>query len=145
MTKLRSLLPRLRWSSPQCAVPRCSGAYSSRSRFPAVSIPGVYFTLRRMSLGRRIELACAVRDLLARLEFHEAGKSLDDQVNAALLSAEVDVVYLRWGLVSLEGLTIDAQPASCEELIAAAPENLAREIVTRIKNECGLSEQETKN
>jgi hypothetical protein len=108
-------------------------------------MPGVHFTLRRMSLGRRIELACGVRDLLARLEFHEAGKSLDDQVSAAILSAEVDAVYLRWGIVSLEGLTIDAQPASCEDLIAAAPENLTREIVTRIKNECGLSEPEIKN
>ena len=57
----------------------------------------------------------------------------------------MDEVYLRWGLLRLEGLAIDGQAASIDELLERGPEELCREIVDRIKLECGLTDDEAKN
>jgi len=98
-----------------------------------------------MSLGRRIELARAVRDLAGRLEFLQAGATVSDRIESAQISAEIDAVYLRWGLARIEGLVLDGREPTCEEVIARAAEEFVRDIITRIKHECGLSELERKN
>lgn len=121
------------------------GRYSSVERFASTAIPGVQVTIRRMSLGRRIDLARAVRDRAGRLEFLQAATTLGDRIEASQLGAEIDAVYLRWGLVRVEGLTLDDSEPFCEEVIARAPEPFVREIVDRIKRQCGLSEPERKN
>jgi hypothetical protein len=54
-------------------------------------------------------------------------------------------LYLRWGLVALEGLEVDGLEASTDALIEAGPELLCREIVAAIKRESSLSEEERKN
>jgi len=54
-------------------------------------------------------------------------------------------VYLEWGLEEIEGLTIDGEQATPQALIEKGPMDLAREILGRIKRECGLSEGERKN
>ena len=127
---LRSLKPRRYRSDTRCA-----------SRV----IPGVSYRIHRMSLGRRMELAEAIRDLALEREFHQAGESPKEQVEAAALSAKIDRVYLNWGLVEVEGLVIDGQPPSAEALYSRGPEDLLREIVDRIKLECGLTDEERKN
>jgi hypothetical protein len=108
-------------------------------------MPGVRFTVRRMSFGRRIELMKTIRDTARQLEFHHAGEKLDDKVAAAVTTAEVDRLYLGWGLVSIEGLRIDGVNANPDLLIERGPESLCREIVGEIRRECGLSEEERKN
>lgn len=119
--------------------------YHSTARFPSGVIPGVGYSIQRMSLGRRIELAESIRDLATALDFHKAGESPRDQVEAASLSAQIDRVYLNWGLAGISGLLIDGELPTVEALYSRGPEDLLREIVDRIKLECGLSDDERKN
>ena len=132
MTKLLSLSPK-------------ATAYSSFVRFESESIEGVLVTIRRMSLGRRMELARELRPLGGRLEYEDAGRGVSDKIEAALTAAEIDAIYLRWGLVSVDGLTLDGEYPSQDEVIAKAPDDFVREVLDRIKAECGLSEEERKN
>ncbi|MGI8990141.1 MAG: hypothetical protein ACR2I2_11235 [Bryobacteraceae bacterium] len=106
---------------------------------------GVSFTISRMSFGRRVELMGRVRDLASRLEFFEAGSGNKDRIEANILSAEIDGLYLRWGLREVSGLTIDGQPATPELLASSGPEDLFVEALNAVKSECGLSEAERKN
>lgn len=119
--------------------------YQSSIRCASSAVPGVSFVIRRISLGRRIELAQALRDLAQELEFQQAGESAREQVEAAVLSARIDRVYLRWALGGVSGLLIDGEPATADALFQSGPEGLLREIVDRIKRECGLTDDERKN
>ena len=119
--------------------------YRSTVKCSSQAMPGVRFRIRRISLGRRIALAEAIRELAAELDFQRAGSSAEDQVKAASLAARIDRVYLEWGVAAISGLRIDGQPATPERLFADGPEELTREIVDRIKSECGLNEEERKN
>jgi hypothetical protein len=98
-----------------------------------------------MSLARRIELAQSIRELAQRREFHQAGESVNEQVEAAAISAGIDRVYLEWGLLRVDGIRIDGERATAGSLFGAGPEDLTREIVNCIKNECGLTDDERKN
>jgi|SRR5579872_4951083 len=107
--------------------------------------PGVEFVVAKMSFGRRLELIRRIREMSAKLEFLHAGASTGDQLEAALVSAEIDRLYVIWGLREVAGLDIDGVAATPELLVSAGPEDLFREAVTAVKNECGLSETERKN
>ncbi len=119
--------------------------YQSEVTLEASSVPGVRYTIARMSFGRRLELTRRIFELAKRVEFLEAGTDPRERLEAALLGGQIDRAYLEWGLVGVEGLEIDGQAATAETLIARGPEALAREIVTAIRRECGLSEEERKN
>lgn len=119
--------------------------YESLARYEATSLPGVHYTVRRMSLGRRIELAEQVRELAGRLEFHQAGTSTQDRIAAGAAAAEIDAAYIRWGLVGVENLSIDGRPANASAVIDGAPESFVREIVECIQRECGITDDERKN
>ena len=146
--------------------------YESALRLVSASTPGVHFTIRKISFGRRTELLRRVRELTRKIEFLEAGQrlasggggpqpmdsrpegratqvvfgeALGERAEAALLGREADRVYLEWGLVSVEGLEIDGEAATLEGLIASGPEPLCDEILRAIQAECGLSAEERKN
>jgi hypothetical protein len=106
---------------------------------------GVRFTIARMTFGRRIDLMRRVRQLSAQLEFEKAGPDVRDRLQASLLGAEIDELYLRWGLKTIEGLELDGCEPSIDSLIALGPEALCREIIAAIKRECSLTEEERKN
>jgi hypothetical protein len=106
---------------------------------------GVRFTVARMSFGRRLELTRRVGELAARTEYNNAGQNGAERLEAALLEGEIDRIYLEWGLVKVEGLAIDGEPATAERIVSRGPEKLCREIVAAIKAECGLNEEERKN
>jgi hypothetical protein len=107
--------------------------------------PGVRFVVNRMSFGRRIELMRLVRDLAPRWECLQAGTTKPDSMEAGLLSAEIDRLYLQWGLKEVEGLEIDGHPATTETLLRLGPEELLREAIDYVKDACRLSRQATKN
>lgn len=119
--------------------------YESALRLASASAPEVHFTICRMSFGRRTELLRRVRELTKKIEFLEAGPGLGERVEAALLGREADRVYLEWGLLTVEGLEIDGEPATPESLIASGPEPICSEILRAIQAECGLSADERKN
>jgi len=50
--------------------------YESALRLVSASTPGVHFTIRKISFGRRTELLRRVRELTRKVEFLEAGQRL---------------------------------------------------------------------
>lgn len=119
--------------------------YESSITINSTALPGVRFTIARMTFGRRIDLMRRVRQLSAQIEFEKAGSQVADQIQASLLGAEIDELYLRWGFLGIDGLELDGASATLESLIENAPEALCREIIAAIKRECSLTEEERKN
>ncbi len=120
-------------------------AYESTITRSSETIAGASFTIRRMSYGRRMALLRRLRETGRNLEYLDAGEALTEKVEANLAGAEIDAEYLRWGLESISGLTIDGEQATAEILLDRGPETLAREIIGAIRAECGLSKDERKN
>lgn len=119
--------------------------YESWREVRSQEFPEVTFRVHRMSFGRRAELAGRVRELTSRLEFHEAGRTPDDTLSAAILNTEVDRLYIEFGLAAVDGIEIDGGPATADSLFNRGPERLCREIVEAVKAECGLNAEERKN
>lgn len=117
----------------------CSRIWHRSKRFPYVR-----FAVRRASLGQRIELTTRVRELTLQHEFLKAG-DITEQLAASLSELLVRKLYLEWGLAAIEGLKIDDEPASAANLTARGPEALVEEIISAIKEESGLNENERKN
>jgi hypothetical protein len=106
---------------------------------------GVRYQIARMSFGRRVELMRRVRELSKRVEFLEAGDSVGERMDAGLLRAEIDRVYLLWGLMGVSGLVVDGVEASADVLVERGPEELVREALAAVRREAGLLEDERKN
>ena len=119
--------------------------YESSAVVPSERHEGVCFTVAKMSFVRRLELMRRVRELASRMEFFAAGKGEKNELEAAILSSEIDQLYLVWGLREVTGLVIDGEPATPESLAGSGPEDLMREALSAVKSECGLSEAERKN
>jgi hypothetical protein len=113
--------------------------------FEAETQQGVRFRIRKVSLGRRIELARRLREIGRKIEFLQASGTPGEQIEATVLKGEIDRTYLEWGLDQLEGLEIDGEAATPELLIERGPLGLAEEVLGRIKAECGLNQTERKN
>ena len=118
--------------------------YQSVAWFDAESTPGVRFGIARISFGRRIELARAIREIGKKSEFLEAGDDVREKLDAAVMAAEIDRMYLEWGLAGVEGLLLDGEKATPETLIEKGPIALASEILQKIRAECGMTEDEEK-
>jgi hypothetical protein len=119
--------------------------WQSNKTVASETIPGVEFIIARMTFGRRLELMKSVRDLAARLEYFDAGREEKNRIEASLLGAQLDRLYIHWGLEEIRGLELDGEAATPQLLIDKGPEDLLHEILTAIKSECGLNEQERKN
>lgn len=120
-------------------------AYESAVKIESKVMPGVAFVINRVSFSRRMELSRRVREITQKAEFLEAGSELRDKIEAGILSQELDAMYLRWALAGVNGLIIDGEPATVENMLDRGPEELAREMVIAIKDQCGLNEAERKN
>jgi hypothetical protein len=119
--------------------------YESCVRIDSKVIPGVAFVVAKMSLQRRMDLIRRIRELSLKCEFLTAGEQAEEKLQGALFSAEIDRLYVTWGLQELTGLEVDGVPATPELLVTTGPEDLFREIAAAVKAECGLSEPERKN
>lgn len=122
-----------------------ASAWESRKIVASEARPGVEFVIARMTFGRRIELMRQVRELAAKIEYFEAGRDAGNDMEASLLGAEIDRLYLGWGLEEIRGLEIDGVVATPQLLIERGPEALFVEALNAIKSECGLTENERKN
>jgi hypothetical protein len=118
--------------------------YESFVEMESTIVPGVRLRVVRMSFGRRVELMRRVRDLARRVECFEAG-DLGQRMDAGLLRAEVERLYVAWGLVAVSGLTVDGAESTAESLIERGPEELFREALAAVRREAGLTEGERKN
>ena len=120
--------------------------YESTVTVESAKYPGVRFTVRRMSFGRRLELTRKIKKRLGRLEFLSAGEQgPTDEAEAAMLTGEIDREYGTWGLAAVDGLEIDGEPATPQDVIEKGPEPLVAEVLEAVYREAGLSEDELKN
>jgi len=119
--------------------------YESVTLVESQVAPGVTFAVARMSFGRRVELMRRVRELARRMEFLEAGKEPGDRMDRAMLQAEIDRLFLAWGLRAVSGLELDGSEASPESLAETGPEDLFREALSAVRAETGLTEAQRKN
>jgi hypothetical protein len=120
-------------------------SWPSSETVPSAICPGVEFVIARMTFGRRIELMRRVRDLATRLEYFEAGQNAKNGMEASLLGAEIDRLYVLWGVEEVRGLELDHAPATVESLIERGPEDLFLEALLAVRAACGLNETERKN
>ena len=131
---------KLRWHSRR---------YELRQRYTVVpsqvAFEGVSYTVVKLSFARRMELMRRVRDLARRLEFLQAVEEPASTMESGLLRAEVDRIFLTWGLRAVSGLAIDGAAATPELLAEAGPENLLREALAAVRAETGLNAAERKN
>ena len=121
------------------------GSYASESVVESRAVAGVRFTIAKMSFGRRVELMRRIRDLARRMEFLSASGDQGDKMDGALLHAEIERLYVEWGVKAISGLMVDAREAGPELLAEAGPEELFREALAAVRRETGLSEEERKN
>jgi hypothetical protein len=121
------------------------GSYASEAVVESRVVPGVTFTIGKMSFGRRVELMRRVRELARRTEFLTASEDSGDKMDAALLHAEIERLYVTWGVKAVSGLAVDGIAAGAELLAESGPEELFREAVAAVRRETGLSEEERKN
>lgn len=119
--------------------------WQSRTAIVSQTWPGVEFVIARITFGRRLELMKRVRDLAMRLEYFEAGREEKNRIEASLLGAQLDRMYMEWGLEEIGGLEIDGEPATPASLVESGPEELFQEVLAAVKAECGLTEPERKN
>ncbi len=106
---------------------------------------GVTYTIAKVSFERRLELMRRIRELAKRIEFLEASPDPPDNMDAAVVRAELDRTWLLWGLRGVTGLEVDGKPATPEMLVNAGPEDLFREALTAVQGQTGLTAAERKN
>jgi hypothetical protein len=119
--------------------------YESSHTIQSNAVPGVSFTVARMSFARRVDLMRRIRELARRMEFLEASREPGEKMDAGLLRAEIDRLYVEWGLRSVTGLHVDGEEATPSLLAEAGPEELFREALAAVRAETGLTESERKN
>jgi hypothetical protein len=119
--------------------------YESTVTVASAVMPAVTYTVAKMSFARRTDLMRRIRELARQAEFLHAGQDAGGQMDAALLEAEIDRIYLLWGLREVAGLQIDGLPATPESLAAAGPEDLCREAAEAVRSATGLTQAERKN
>jgi hypothetical protein len=66
-------------------------------------------------------------------------------MEGALIRAEIDRLYVKWGLRAVSGLVVDGETAGPDLLADSGPEELFREAVAAVRHQMGLSEEERKN
>jgi hypothetical protein len=123
---------------------RKKSSYASLLWYESKTVQGVRYAIRRVSLSQRIELTKRARELSMRNEFLKAGDA-PEQLEASLADLLVRRLYIEWGLAELTGLSVDEEPATVEVLIDKGPEALADEIISAIREQLSLSEEERKN
>jgi hypothetical protein len=101
--------------------------------------------VRRISIARRLELLRKVRELTGRLEFYRAGADIADKLDASIASAEIERLYVVWGISRIDGIRIDGDDPTPESLVECGPEELTREAAMLVRSQLGLTEDERKN
>jgi hypothetical protein len=121
------------------------GDYTSDTVVQSQTVRGVTFTIAKISFGRRTELMRRVRELARKAEFLMAGADAGQKMDAAILHAEIERLYVIWGVTKVTGLTVDGSAAGPELLIESGPEGLFQEALAAVRKETGLTEDERKN
>jgi len=79
------------------------------------------------------------------MEFLAGAGGGGEKMDAGLAQAEIERLYVTWGLKAVSGLVVDGEPATPEVLAETGPEDLFREALALVRAETGLNEEERKN
>lgn len=125
------------------------------------SLPGVRFTVRRLNQiqrarrdGKIIDARVRISELTDQLnslpkEDSEPGLKLQRARLDAQIGIEIVTIikpaYIRAGLLSVEGLTIDGQPVKPEDLIESGQDDFLDEVYEACVTASGLSAEQEKN
>ena len=120
-------------------------SHESHETVESAIAPGVSYEVVKMSFARRLDLMRKVRDLARRAEFAGAGGGAEDRMESAVLRAEIDGLWVKWGLRGVTGLVLDGADATPATLAEAGPEDLFREALRAVRKAAGLEEAERKN
>jgi len=131
------------WRSDKAAA--AGRGYESECLVESRAMPGVKYRIRKISFERRMELMRRIRDLARRAEFLAASLDTSDKMDAALALAEIDRVYVLWGVESIQGLMVNGRDADAHLLAAEGPEELFRELLGAVRRATGLDGEERKN
>jgi hypothetical protein len=134
--------------------------YCSRTTVESKLYPGVTFVVNRMNERRRVRRELGFADLRLRVNeqqtaIQEALKEKDslppgrlEQMNASfgeLLHGEWYPAWIRWGILSIDGLEIDGVKATVQTLCEDGPTDLVEEVFAAVMEAAGLSTVEEKN
>ena len=122
-----------------------SYSWRSAEEYKATTYPTVIYRISKMSMGRRVELTRRIKELMKRLDFAAAGTGTADQLDAAVLAGEMDKLYWDFALESIDGILMNGDAMSPSLQFDLGPEDLSKEILTRIKQVCQLTDAERKN
>ncbi len=92
-----------------------------------------------------MDLMRRIRELARKKEFLDAGQHVGDKMDAALLEAEIERLFVTWGIRAVNGLNVDGAEATPEALAEVGPEELFREALASVRSQIGLTEEERKN
>ena len=125
--------------------------FESRIKFESKAVPGVTVKLNKMTEGRRIKLRlqlaeyfAEMRDLMDQIAALKAeaqsNPEAQTEIKASDLSFRVDTIIrekirpgkFKWGVHSVDGLTIDGVPATIDSLLEDGPAELYIEIIDEI-------------
>ena len=119
--------------------------YESQKVVDSGTTPGVQYTIVKMSFARRLDLMRKIRELARSLEYLEAGDKPSDKMDAAVARAEVDKLWVAWGLRAVSGLELDGAAATPESLAESGPQTLFQEALAAVRAEACLTLAERKN
>jgi len=124
------------------------------------ALPGVTFIIRRMNQIQRarrdakiIDARVRISELTDQLKGIPEDGTATEKLQRAKLDAQIGIeivtaikpAYVRAGLVSVDGLTIDSQPVKPEDLIESGQDDLLDEVYEACVGASGLSADQSKN
>jgi hypothetical protein len=121
-----------------------SPSYESLLWLESEVMPGVEFSIRKISLSQRLDLTARIRQLTVQHEFLRAG-NLSDQLEANMAELIVQKLYVEWAVAAVRGLRIDGEAASLGLVLERGPEELVAEMATAIRSHLGLTDEDRKN
>ena len=143
--------------------------YTNTERIESKLFPGVAFVFYKMIEERRIELRRLAADLSSKLrklatqtrklEYEFAKTDLSDDQKEDLMEqqdlamnetqsvliTELYPLYIKWGIQSVEGLTVNGEACTAPEGLKWGPEKLYHEALGLVQERMGLTEKQIKN
>lgn len=124
-------------------------SHSTRRTIESKVFPGVAFTLRAVSYGRRRQILARIHAALEGRSLRESDLHGPDPLRQSAAQEAVERAYLEEVLVDVKGLAVDGEPLDSapdlNHFLALAPERLVEEILGAAGAEMGLDEDQEKN
>ena len=109
--------------------------YRSAVTIASRSAPGVELQIRKASFARRLEIMRRIRDLSEQMDRLRAAGGARATMDAILIGAAVDRIYVSCGVAEVTGLELDGRPATPAALAEGGPEALFQEALRAVREQ----------